>query len=218
MVSSIAMILTNCIPSPSSESLLSPPATSTTDEVRFHNLDHFLANVEKRAFRMAQMATGHNEEALDIVQDAMLTLARKYADKPAKQWPPLFHRILQNRIRDWYRYQGVRNRFRGWLSIGSPSDSHDANHDIDPIQTAPDPRGLDPEHHASNDDHRQAILDAVAQLPLRQQQTFMLRIWEGLDVAQTAEAMNVSQGSIKTHLSRALHSLREQLADIGYTP
>ncbi len=212
------MIISTSIPTLSCESILSPPTTSANDEVHFRNLDQFLASVEKRAFRMAQMATGQREEALDIVQDAMLTLARKYATKPAKQWPPLFHRILQNRIRDWYRYQGVRNRFRGWLSIGSHSDTPDSSNDVDPIQTAPDPREMDPERHASNDDHRQAILEAVAQLPHRQQQTFMLRIWEGLDVAQTAEAMSVSQGSIKTHLSRALHRLREQLVDLEHTP
>lgn len=197
---------------------LSPPdanpnantGSDTASQASVQGLDQFLASVEKRALRMAQMATSHDEDALDIVQDAMLTLAKKYAHKPAAQWPPLFHRILQNRIRDWYRHQGVRNRFRGWFN----KTASDHDDEIDPIQIAADPHGLDPEQVASNRNHGEAIIAAVAQLPLRQQQTFMLRIWEGLDVAQTAEAMGVSEGSIKTHLSRALNKLREQLSDL----
>lgn len=133
----------------------------------------------------------------------MLKLATRYADREEAAWAPLFHTILQSRIRDWYRRARVRNRLRAWFGRGDD----DAR---DPIEAVPDP--------AANPAERLALgrvaerLDAALRaLPLRQQQAFLLRAWEGLDVADTAQAMGCSQGSVKTHYSRAVHRLRAQL-------
>jgi len=171
-------------------------------------LNRFLAGVERRAFRMAEIATGNAQDALDLVQDAMLGLVKSYAHKNEADWEPLFHRMLQNRIRDWYRRNTVRNKLRGWLGMSSNEDEHH-----DPIQTAPDPHGRSPEEHMRNSDSMNALDSALKALPLRQQQAFLLRNWECLDVAQTAVAMGCSQSSVKTHYSRAVKSLRVSLTD-----
>lgn len=169
-------------------------------------LDRFLASVERRAFLIARMATGSADEALDIVQDAMLQLVQHYGGRGENEWPPLFHRILQRRIVDWYRRTRVRHRWRHWFS-GDETD------DADPLQNLPDPGATDPPDLAATGRTMVALEAAVARLPLRQQQAFLLRAWEGLDVKQTADAMGCSEGSVKTHYSRAVHSLREQLKD-----
>jgi RNA polymerase sigma-70 factor (ECF subfamily) len=172
-------------------------------------LDRFLAGVERRAFRMAEMATGNREDALDLVQEAMLGLVRSYAQRDDSEWAPLFHRILQSRIRDWYRRRRVRNRFRLWLRGGA--DEHDDA--PDPIQNAADTGRPDTEQKVAQDAAMDRLQSALHSLPVRQQQAFMLRIWEGMDVAQTAFAMGCSEGSVKTHYSRAVHRLRELLED-----
>ena len=170
-------------------------------------LDRFLAGVEKRAYRMARFATGDTEEALDLVQEAMFTLVRRYAKRPESEWGPLFHRILQNRIRDWYRRQKVRNRLTGWLRRNADEDGGD------PIENLPDGEHLEPPAQVDNADLHGRLEEALQALPLRQQQTFLLRAWEGLDVNETARAMGISSGSVKTHYSRAVHALREKLGD-----
>ncbi len=173
-------------------------------------MDHFLAGAETRAYRLAWIATGDREEALDIVQDAMLRLVKGYAARPAGEWGPLFQRILQSVIRDWYRRQAVRNRWRRWLGRGDEDEDTAGD---DPLQTriADSRPGPDGEQRAQA---AVAALDAALHaLPLRQQQAFLLRQWEGLGVAETAAAMGCSEGSVKTHLSRAIHALREKLED-----
>jgi RNA polymerase sigma-70 factor (ECF subfamily) len=169
-------------------------------------LERFLASVEKRAFRIAHIATSNSEEAFDIVQDAMFKLVEKYAGKPEADWPALFHRILQSRIRDWYRRNSVRNRFRSWLSSSLDDDE-------DPIQTVADEAGRSPEQQWQLGLGMEALDKALHNLPLRQQQAFILRVWEGLDVRETAKAMFCAEGSVKTHYSRAIHSLRESLGE-----
>jgi len=169
-------------------------------------LDRFLASVEKRAFRIAQIATSNSDEAFDIVQDAMFKLVEKYAGKPETDWPALFHRILQSRIRDWYRRNSVRNRFRSWLSSSLDDDE-------DPMQTVADEAGKSPEEKLQLGQGMEALEKALHNLPLRQQQAFILRVWEGLDVRDTAKAMSCAEGSVKTHYSRAIHSLRETLGE-----
>jgi RNA polymerase sigma-70 factor (ECF subfamily) len=154
---------------------------------------------------MAEIATRRREDALDLVQDSMLAFATKYSRKPKSEWTPLFYRILQNRTRDWYRKSSVRNRWKAWLGF--------AGDDSDPIQQLPDPHCITPEQNIHHDESRDAIVQAVTRLPLRQQQAFLLRIWEGLNVTNTAIAMGCSQGSVKTHLSRAMASLRGQLQE-----
>lgn len=172
-------------------------------------LDTFLASVEHKAFRMARLATGNPDDALDIVQDAMLGLARHYAGRAALEWGPLFHRILQSRIRDWYRRQRVRRRILGWLGGGEGEQG-------DPLEAVADTREVGPAGHHANQRFSEALERALGALPLRQQQAFLLRAWEGLDVAETASAMGISQGSVKTHYSRAVHALRDKLE--GHVP
>lgn len=167
-------------------------------------LNQFLASVERRAFRMAQIATGSTDDALDIVQDSMLTLVRKYSSKTESDWGPLFHTILQSRIRDWYRRSSVRNKLRSWLHGDNDDES-------DPLDKLPDPHGKSPEQRLYLDHAIDALSAALHALPLRQQQAFLLRNWEDMDVTQTAKAMGVTTGSVKTHYSRAVHSLRATL-------
>ena len=171
-------------------------------------LNNFLASVEKRAYSMALVAVKNPEDALDIVQDVMLTLARKYAQKPADEWRPLFYRILRNRITDWHRKSSVRSRVFGWLS-----PRNDDGEELDPIENAPGAEQDTPDHRLRMDGARDEIADAVGSLPDRQQQAFLLRVWEGLDVKETAAAMGCSEGSVKTHYSRAVHALRDVLQE-----
>lgn len=157
---------------------------------------------------MAQLATGDQDEAMDLVQDAMLRLVQHYGAKPEAEWAPLFHRILQSRILDWHRRATVRNRVRQWFG------RHDeAEQDEDPLEQVADPLGDNPARTAANRQAMRALDAALRALPLRQQQAFLLRAWEGLDTAETAQAMGCSEGSVKTHYSRAVHSLRERLGD-----
>jgi RNA polymerase sigma-70 factor (ECF subfamily) len=173
-------------------------------------MEQFLASVERRAFRMAQIATGNSDEALDIVQDAMLKLVAKYQKKPSKQWKPLFYRILQNRIRDWYRRTRVKNRWRTWLN---PKSSLDENNPQDPLENLAASDDSNPAHLTMIGDASKALEAALQKLSLRQQQAFLLRAWEGLSVAETAVAMQCSDGSVKTHYSRAIQTLRDMLED-----
>lgn len=170
-------------------------------------MDSFLAGIERRAFRMAQIATGNAEDALDIVQDAMFKLVEKYGDRKEEEWGPLFHRILQSRINDNYRRNSVRNRFRSWLKFD------DAEDDRDPLENIGDESARCPEQMLQNDQSIDKLEAVLSTLSLRQKQAFLLRMWEGLDVKQTAQAMACSEGSVKTHYSRAIHALREQLGE-----
>jgi RNA polymerase sigma-70 factor (ECF subfamily) len=171
-------------------------------------LNGFLAEIEHKAYRMAQIALGHDEDALDAVQDAMIQLARRYADRPPEQWRPLFYRILENRIKDVRRRRVVRGRVMAWLPW-KPDDTDDAP---DPVAQAPDP-APGPGARAEGDEMMVALQAAVQNLPARQREAFLLRNLEGMDVAETAAAMGCSDGSVKTHYSRAVQSLREQLGE-----
>lgn len=155
---------------------------------------------------MAVIATGNREDALDILQEAMVRLVQKYADRNPGEWPPLFQTILQSRIRDWYRRNAVRNRFRVWLG------NHDAG-EPDPLLSVADENEPGPEKQVLGGQQMDRIEQALHSLPLRQQQAFLLRSWEGLDVRQTAKAMKCSEGSVKTHYSRAITALRNSLGE-----
>lgn len=170
-------------------------------------LNNFLASVEKRALRMAMISTGNQDDGLDIVQDAMMKLAKSYGNRDPEQWPPLFYRILQNAITDWHRRQKSSSHLKQWFGFGSKDDDEGGN----PVDSIADQHGHLPEQNLQEEQAMNALNKALHQLPLRQQQAFMLRLWEGFDVAQTAKAMGCSQGSVKTHYSRAIHSLREKL-------
>ena len=163
------------------------------------------------------LATGHRDEALDIVQDAMLKLAHKYSDRDTEEWGPLFHRILHNTIMDWHRRQKVQNSWRGFLDFTGIRKSSDnleelSNSRYDSRDDSP-ATDNNPVSNVAQERTMQALDGAINQLPVRQQQAFLLRIWEGLSVEETANAMNCSQGSVKTHLSRAVSALRQQLED-----
>lgn len=153
---------------------------------------------------MAQVAVKDVDEALDIVQDAMLTLVRKYAHKPQEQWRPLFYRILKNRITDSHRRNSVKRKlfFAGWSGQGEDAASDD------PVDRAAALDSSNPDRRLQLDGAANELQDAVGRLPARQQQAFLLRTLEGLNVADTALAMQCSQGSVKTHYSRALAALR----------
>jgi len=181
-----------------------------TDEAKTRSraLNQFLAGVELKAFKIAQMALRHEDDALDAVQDAMLQLARAYADRPAPEWKPLFYRILENRIRDMQRRRTVRGRVIAWL----PFRGEDDEDEPDPISQAPSPEPQ-PVRRLELDEAVGALQKALEELPRRQQQAFMLRTLEGLDVAATAAAMGCSEGSVKTHYFRAVQALRAQLGD-----
>ncbi len=170
-------------------------------------MERFLAEVERRALRIAVLSVGDRDEALDIVQDAMFKLVRNYGGRPSEEWRPLFFRILANRITDQQRRQTVRQRVIAWLAPAGDDD------DSDPIAELPDTRPVAPDEVLGRADAMAALEAAVGKLPGRQRQAFLLRSLEGLDVAETAAAMGCSEGSVKTHYSRAVHSLRSALGD-----
>ncbi|MEL6366965.1 MAG: RNA polymerase sigma factor [Pseudomonadota bacterium] len=172
-------------------------------------LNEFLRDVEQSAYRMALLAVSHREDALDLVQDSMMTLARKYAERPTEEWRPLFFRILQNRIRDCYRRR--KSRGKVFSLFGGRTHEDDPTPSLEEIAEAP--RADNPEVRSELDTSRHAIETALQSLPIRQREAFLLRSWQGLSVAETAVVMECSEGSVKTHLSRAIKRLRELLGD-----
>lgn len=182
-------------------------------------LSDFLENVERRAFKQAVYAVRKDEAALDIVQDAMIKLAEKYGDKPAAELPLLFQRILQNTITDHFRREKVRS---GWLSLfWSPGREQDDGDGYDLLETWEPEHGTAAAESSADKVERTQVLAAieaeVRKLPTRQRQAFLLRYWQDLDVAETAAAMGCSEGSVKTHCSRATHALAQALRAKGIT-
>jgi RNA polymerase sigma-70 factor, ECF subfamily len=184
------------------------PGGAVLEQTR--ELDKFLSEIERRAFRMAQVALRDPDDAMDAVQDAMLKLARNYAARPSTEWRPLFYRILENGIRDLQRRRSVRKRFMVWLP--GPKEDPD-NEAQDPLDTVADGGTPIPER-LMQDEAMEKLESSLRELPARQREAFMLRNFEGLDVAETASAMGCSEGSVKTHYSRAVHTLREQLGEV----
>ncbi len=174
-------------------------------------LNTFLEQAEQRAFQMALYATKNTDDALDIVQDAMMILTKKYSHKAPNEWGPLFHTITQNKILDWHRRQNVHKKWRSFLPFSNKDEDNDTYEN--PIENAPELKNIKPDDKLTQERAMASLSNAVKNLPPRQQQAFLLRTWEGLNVAETAAAMNCSQGSVKTHYSRAIHSLREKLED-----
>ena len=168
------------------------------------DFDAFLASVERRAFRMAELGLGQREDALDCVQEAMIRLLR-YRARPAAEWPPLFWGILRRQLTDRHRRNAVRRRVLGFLGRPEPGAP-------DPLEMVPDPHE-DPARRLQDARSWEALGAAVRALPRRQRECYLLRELQGLDVAETAVAMGCSQGSVKTHLSRALQALRSQLEE-----
>ena len=179
-------------------------------------LSDFLTQVERRAFKQTAYAVRDEHAALDIVQDAMMKLAEKYAMRPANEFPMLFQRILQNTMRDFWRRQKVRNIWTSLLS--SFSVTGEDGEDSDPLEvlisTDNDAR-VEPEAQLEQHQTMALIEDALTKLPARQREAFVMRYWEDMDVAETALAMGCSQGSVKTHCSRAVRALAATLEKHG---
>ncbi|HUL17785.1 MAG TPA: RNA polymerase sigma factor [Steroidobacteraceae bacterium] len=182
--------------------------TDSSAQSRSRALNQFLASVELKAFKIAQAALRHEDDALDAVQDAMLQLARAYAARPPQEWKPLFYRILENRIRDMQRRRTVRGRVIAWL----PFRGEDEEDEADPISQAASPEPQ-PAKRLELEEAMGALEQALGALPRRQRQAFLLRTLEGMDVAETAAAMGCSEGSVKTHYFRAVQSLRAHLGE-----
>ena len=180
-------------------------------------LARFLAEVERRAYRRVLYSVRDNDAALDIVQDAMMKLAEKYGDRPAEEFPMLFQRIIQNTIRDYYRRSKVRSLWTTLLSAFSSDDEEEH----DPLETIE----VESESYTPNSPDGQLeqsqllviLEEEIKSLPPRQREAFLMRYWEDMDVAETASAMGCSEGSVKTHCSRATHTLANALKARGIT-
>lgn len=182
-------------------------------------LSQFLASVERRAFKQAVFAVRDDDTALDLVQDAMFKLAEKYADKPAAELPLLFQRILQNIITDHFRRQKVRNLWTTLLSSLQSDDDEGGERDI--LETLEAENGTEKAESTADRYEREQVLTIIEaeimKLPKRQREAFLMRYWEDMDVAETAAAMGCSEGSVKTHCSRANHTLAQALRVKGIT-
>lgn len=169
-------------------------------------MDAFLRREERRAYTTALIATGQHQDALDVVQNAMLDLYRKYQRKPADQWGPLFRRILHSRINDWHRRRTLHRRyFTSWFRAADDHPETESAH-------VPEAAAQDcPASMLVAAESGKRFLQRLRGLPLRQKQAFMLRVWDGHDTAQAAALMGCSTGSVKTHLARAMAALSDVL-------
>ncbi|MBN4053774.1 RNA polymerase sigma factor [Haliea sp. AH-315-K21] len=167
-------------------------------------LGSFFTSIEKRAFRRAQIATGNADDALDIVQDAMVSLINKYANKETQDWELLFHKILTSRIMDWHRRTAIRKRFGTWLS------SNDKELELEEPEFE-DLNARSPEELMQTSQSIAMLEAALHELSPKQQQVFLLRAWEGLSEKETSVAMSCSVGTIKSHYARARSFLKNKL-------
>ncbi len=179
-------------------------------------LSEFLKSVEKRAFKRSVYHTRDEEAALDIVQDSMMKLAHSYGDKPAAELPMLFQRILANTTLDWFRRRKTRNAL---FSNLSDFESAGDDGDFDILETLELQNNSEGTESAQDATERAQILlqieDAIKLLPGRQREAFLMRYWEEMDVAETALAMGCSEGSVKTHCSRAVLALSKAMTAKG---
>ena len=182
-------------------------------------LNHFLANVEKRAFKRSYYHVRDEDAALDIVQDSMMKLAEHYGDKPADELPMLFQRILSNTTLDWFRRQKTKNAL---FSNFNEFESNQNQDDFDVLEILAPLEGHERSESAEDTVNSQQIVaeieTEIQKLPARQREAFLLRYWEELDVAETAAAMGCSEGSVKTHCSRAVQALDKALKAKGIKP
>ena len=175
-----------------------------------HRLKFFMNEVTGRALVMMESATqGQQGIAMDLVQEAFISLHKSYADKTLDEWYPLFYTILNNKLQDWRRKEARRaNPFSFFKKVSLDSDNDEVNEIVDETT-------LNPSDFLSQEVTIEEIQEAIAKLPLRQQQAFMLRAWEGFDTQTTAQIMGCSEGSVKTHYQRAIQGLRTALAHLN---
>ncbi len=204
---------------PGREEALPCPSPRGNTLASRQELSDFLAQVERRAYKQALFAVRDGEVALDLVQDAMLKLTEKYSGKPAQEFPMLFQRILQNATRDYFRRQKVRSLWSTLLSsLGAGKDDDDERDPLDTLEVeSNDGVGATPQRQLEQKQVLTVIDAAIQKLPARQREAFLLRYWEELDVAETAQAMGCSEGSVKTHCSRAVQALSAALKAKGIT-
>ena len=187
-----------------------PLSEGATDALGYSTLEEFLKFIERRAFHMARISTNNVDDAHDIVQDTMYKLVEKYADKAPADWKPLFYTILRSKTTDYYRRNAIRDKVFPWRKPNS-NESDDYLESLINLSTSADTD--DPDSMLVRSERLQQLTSAIKQLPLRQQQAFMFRAWEGLSTLQTATAMGCTEGSVKTHYSRAMKRLRALLGD-----
>lgn len=173
-------------------------------------LKNFMQDVTGRALVMMESATqGQHGIAMDLVQEAFISLHKSYAEKSTEEWYPLFYTILNNKLQDWRRKEARRNQpFSFFKKVSLDDDEVEFDNLVD--ESTPSPlEFLDQAVTAEE------IQEAIAKLPVRQQQAFMLRAWEGFDTQTTAQIMNCTEGSVKTHYHRAIQGLRASLAHLN---
>jgi RNA polymerase sigma-70 factor, ECF subfamily len=175
------------------------------DESTRQQLDQFLARFESEAYKLSFVITQNREDALEVVQDSMLRLAHKYSHKSVDEWRLLFFRILQNRLRDFQRRKQFRQLFH--LHPGKAQEQDDE------VEQFKDPNPASPESSLHSENAMETIQQALGQLPLRQQQVFLLRAWQEFSTKEAAFALSISEGSVKTHYKRALDQLRSLLGE-----
>ena len=183
-------------------------------------LNQFLKEVERRAFKTTVYQVRAEDAALDIVQESMIRLAEKYADRPSEEWPMLFHRILQNATLDWFRRrrtrEAVMQNFSSFRTGDEDGEGGDLLEFLDAVEDGHQDEAGEPLLRRKQ---TLALLEEeIARLPERQREAFLLRYWEEMDVSETAEAMGCSEGSVKTHCSRAVHALAKALKNRGFAP
>lgn len=183
------------------------PTVMTRDAMR--PFDLFTEQVSGRALVMMELATQHHDVARDLVQDALIALAERYLDRPQTEWPALFYGILNRRLMDWRRQEVRRSKYFSWFR---PVAKDDDLLEVDPLDLIVDEQQIDPSDLLTSASDLDLVKHAIAQLPPRQQQAFLLRAWENMDVKSTATVMQCSEGSVKTHYFRAIESLRSLLA------
>ncbi len=179
-------------------------------------LSDFLKNIEKRAFKRTAFTVRDHDAALDIVQDAMIKLSQRYGDRPAAELPLLFHRILSNTTMDWFRRQKARRSLM--INFGDIAPEGTDQELLDTLEVLTDSRSTESAAEATS---RAQILLMIEKkleaLPTRQREAFVLRYWEDLDVAETALSMGCTEGSVKTHCSRAVRALAKSLAHLKFS-
>jgi RNA polymerase sigma-70 factor (ECF subfamily) len=189
------------------------PLKAAQAELSYSSIEEFLKTIERRAFHMARMATGNADSAMDIVQDSMFKLVEKYAHKTPQEWKPLFYRILNSKTTDYYRRKAVRDKIFPWSKYVVNTDSDQAT---DIVDLTAGRLSETPDEMMMRSQRIDKLTGAVNALPRRQREAFMLRCWEGMSTIDTAMTMKCSEGSVKTHYSRAMHSLRDMLEDYNY--
>ncbi len=176
----------------------------TRHEQTVQAIEQFLKEIEHRAFRRTLLATRHEADALDIVQDAMIKLVNKYSNKPHNEWKPLFLRILENNILDWHRKEQLKQRLFFWRH-----DDTETHNEIEMVDESANPLSL-----LDSEKLGEQLIKVIEQLPFKQQQCFLLRSWEGLSVRETAKVMKINENSVKSHYFRAINKLRSSQAQM----